>query len=255
MWGREAYRIWAPDEADWSLWAKPTPFAQPSPSAPGDAPPVGGEQFSREPGSSRLSFNALDPETALVIDLPGVESVAVGLEAAALGWRPVPVFNATNGPKPEVPQAELLYRLQAATALLAELDLSPDAPPAFLLDARRRGSGSRPAPGTFDNRWMVFPQDFPSANRLLANEVRRAVVVTSPGAALAEDLRHVLRRWQEAGLPILTAEIGSQRPSEPVDVPRPPRFRNFFYVALAMLGLYRNSAGGFGGIVPTPGSG
>ena len=36
------------------------------------------------------------------------------------------------------------------------------APPAFLLDSDRMKAPA-PDPGRFDNRWLVFPQDFPSA--------------------------------------------------------------------------------------------
>ena len=75
-----------------------------------------------------------------------------------------------------------------------------EAPPAFLLDSRRFPRGKAASPGQFDNRWMVFPQDFPSGKLLLSRGLRRAVVVRE--GPLMDDLAHVLRRWQEAGVRI-----------------------------------------------------
>lgn len=256
MWGREAYRVWAPETSEWSLWAKPTPFAQPSQvdvasrlMSPKFQPSLRltPEQIERLP--------EFDAHTAVVVELPGALAVEAGLLLAQRGWRPVPLFNATHGAKAEVPQDELQHALELATPQLEQARLSESAPPAFLLDARRQGTGVRPAPGSFDNRSLVFPQDFPSATRLRSQGLERVVVVTPEDAKLAEDLCHVLRRWQEGGLSILRDDLNDPRPPQPVDVPRPSRFRSFFYVALAMAGLYRNSAGGFGSIVPMPGSG
>lgn len=257
MWGREAFRIWAPDAADWSQWAKPTLFAQQPAVSVGD-----GEAAWQDRGRAVVDTWPLehrlpdfDPALAIVVDMPGLSSVKAAWHLALRGWRPVPLFNATLGPKPEVPQEELLHGLQLMTAGLAELNLSEAAPPAFLLDARRKGSGKPPAPGAFDNRWLVFPQDFPSSTRLLSAGLSQVLVITLGPEPLADDLCHVLRRWQEGGLGILRDDLQETQRPQPVTVPRPSRFRNLFYVALAMFGLYRNSAGGFGSIVPTPGSG
>jgi hypothetical protein len=59
-----------------------------------------------------------------------------------------------------------------------------------------------------------------------------------------EDLAHVLLRWQEAGLRI------RGRDGVVIRVQRPSQFRALWYRALAILGLRRNSAGGFGSYVP-----
>jgi hypothetical protein len=256
MWGREAYRIWAPEPSEWSLWAKPTLFAQPSLldvasrlKLPQPLPPA---QLSSDHLERLPEFNS---HVAVVAELFGPAGVEAGLQLAERGWRPVPLYNATNGAKAEVSQEELLQSLELATPRLDALRISDDAPPAFLLDSRRKGKGIRPAPGTFDNRSLVFPQDFPSATRLRSRGITDVVVVTRGGEKLAEDLCHVLRRWQEGGLTIHRDDLLDPQPARQIDIPRPSRFRSFFYVALAMLGLYRNSAGGFGSIVPHPSSG
>jgi hypothetical protein len=257
MWGREAFRIWAPDHSEWSPWVKPTLFAQKPAIAIAGLSDAGTtvdlNDLAVWPPAQRLP--EFDSTLAVVVDMPGQTGVRAAWHLAERGWRPVPLYNATLGPKAEVPQETLLQGLQQMTAGLERIPLPDDAPPAFLLDARRKGSSQRPSPGSFDNRWLVFPQDFPSATRLLASGVTQAVVLTEGPTALAEDLCHVLRRWQEGGLVILRDDLEVGGRPEPVTVPRPSRFRNLFYVALAMFGLYRNSAGGFGAIVPMPGSG
>ena len=41
---------------------------------------------------------AIDEKVAVVLDLPGAEGVRVGLELAARGYRPVPLYNAVPLP-------------------------------------------------------------------------------------------------------------------------------------------------------------
>jgi len=44
-------------------------------------------------------------------------------------------------------------------------------------------------------------------------------------------------------------------PPRPAEIQEPSRFRSTIYRVLAMVGLRRNRAGGFGDIVPIPGQG
>ena len=69
------------------------------------------------------------------------------------------------------------------------------------------------------------------------------------------DLAHVLLRWQEAGIQILSWKLNEQTAPAPIRCNGPPRFRALWYQALALAGLRRNSTGGFGGVVPEPSSG
>src|ERR1700733_4404881 len=104
---RGIFEIWAPPHGRWSPWAKPVLFAHldaveglphidiPEITLPFDRTKAGGP--------------------ALVVDLPGLESVGLGLELARLGYRPVPLFNACPNPSgflggvaPEVVPATLL---------------------------------------------------------------------------------------------------------------------------------------------------
>jgi hypothetical protein len=102
---------------------------------------------------------------------------------------------------------------------------------------------------------MVFPQDFPSANYLLAQQIRRVVLVRPTSKSPLEDLSHVLCRWQEAGIEIFDHDPQSAAPPQKLTVQPPPKYRWLWRRLLTMMGLRRSSAGGFGSIVPQPSSG
>lgn len=244
----ELFDVWAPADSVWSRWAKPVLFADRDRGPSPPAPP--GEVFLPE---LRLP---LDPQTAVVVDLPGARSVLTGLTLARQGFRPVPLFNGAHHGSALVDTASIVSLLQAGAGELARPTLRPEAPPAFLLDAKRLAPGATAKPGKFDNRWIVFPQDFPSASFLRSRQIRRVLVVFAGAAEPASDLAHVLLRWQEGGLELLAADldaaIGGPRP---LRVQPPSGFRQLWYRALAAVGLRRNSAGGFGSVIPTPSSG
>ena len=70
-----------------------------------------------------------------------------------------------------------------------------------------------------------------------------------------EDLAHILLRWQEAGIAVESKSARFGEVPVPIRVTRPYRFRAAWYRALAVLGLRRNDAGGFGGYPPPSSSG
>jgi hypothetical protein len=145
--------------------------------------------------------------------------------------------------------------IEQAATYLERLVIPPDAPPAFLLDADRLRCRAPPGPGHFDNRWMTFPQDFPSANFLLAQAIQSVLLVQAQPNQPQEDLAHVLLRWQEGGLRLRVVSPGAGNVPQPIEVRRPHLFRWAWHRALVTLGLRRNSAGGFGAVVPQPSSG
>jgi hypothetical protein len=249
VWREDIYESWVPRDGAWSLFARPVLFAQmieregepsgESLGAPGDiswAPPVGSG-------------------AVLVIDLPGEESVLTGLALAARGYRPVPVYNVCTGPNEVIDQKPILRGLVAGAAELVALRLPADAPPAFLLDSRRPGFGFQPQPHSFDNRWKVFPQDFPSARLLAARGFSRVLLVQRGQLHPQEDLTHVLRRWQDAGLVIEAKNVASDSPPAPITVERPAWYLRAWYRILTILGLKRGPHGGYGGEVPEPSHG
>jgi hypothetical protein len=228
--------------------------------------------FAEAGGGSPVSSN-FDPtpildlraasDLALVLDLPSATAVKAGLVLAEAGFRPVPLFNGARGPtslniggSALIDNDPILSWLVLGAETLSRCQLPDAAPPAFLLDSRRQAPASNASPGRFDNRWIVFPQDFPSSNFLRSQGIARVLLLQTDALRQPqEDLTHVLRRWQEAGLLLSVATPESAGNPQPLTVARPSRFRALWYVALAIAGLRRNSAGGFGSIVPQPSSG
>src|SRR6185312_9041865 len=79
------FSIWAPEDSLWSRWAKPVLFAHLDRVQPYAEPePFVDISWSPDPAE----------RIALVLDLPAAEGVAFGIELAARGYRPVPLYNA-----------------------------------------------------------------------------------------------------------------------------------------------------------------
>jgi hypothetical protein len=199
---------------------------------------------------------------AIVVDVPGGDAVRYGLALAHIGFRPVAVFDGSPGPfsivarKPlesheqrkgttVVDMSDLVHALCNGAAALKALNLLPHTPPAFLLDSMRM-TGHRPADQElFDNRWKVFPQDFPSAKFLREHGIQRVLLLQESAGQPQEDLAHVLLRWQEEELEILAAGKTEASPLA-IRVEKPSQFRASWYRGLEILGLRRSSVGGFG---------
>ncbi len=242
----ELFELWAPEGASWSLWAKPVLFAAESP-----VPASARQDWLSACISARRRWTPTNlTDTALVLDLPGPLALALALDWATHGWRPVPLFNSCPGPGALVDNEPIRVGLAEAAPQLGDANLPATAAPGFVLDSRRVDGA--PAPQRFDNRWVVFPQDFPSGARLLASGLRRVLLVQEGRRESRPDLAHVLLRWQRAGLEILALDLAGEASPAPLAVPEPKRFRAFGYRALIALGLRKSSAGGFGGLIPMP---
>ena len=253
----EFYNLWAPNGTPWSRWVKPVLFAFMDglePSAPAMIRPPSID------GVSALGF----PSTAVVVDLPGPESVRTGIELAQLGYRPVPVFNALPRPSPDrltggigntvVDVEATVCAIVEATRTLSSLSLAWDAPPAFLLDARRAGPRLNPPPRAFDNRSVHFTTDFPSALFLRSQGIRHVVLLDDAEGQPRRDVAHALRAWQEGGINLYGKTPDEAGEPSPLLVAKPSQFGMLWQRALAALGMRRSPFGGFGGIVPEPGS-
>jgi hypothetical protein len=246
MIARHTFGIWAPENSPWSAWAKPALFNDLSrvttASADTDNMPI---------KSDAEWLPIFARSTAIVVDLPGAEAIACGLQLARQGWRPVPLFNTSFGSDAAVPTREILEGLNRGRQWLTETALPSDAPPAFLLDSRRMRAASV-APGTYDNRWVVLPQDFPSVGFMRGQGIAAVLLWQKEQAQPADDLAHVLRRWQEGGLDIFVEYGGLSSPPTKLTVHRPSRFKSFMHRWFVLAGLRRNSAGGFGATIPMP---
>jgi hypothetical protein len=179
----------------------------------------------------------------------------MGLALADAGYRPVPLYNSAPGPAPVLDMTAVAAEIVGGTQRLQEAKLPPDAPPAFLLDSRRRFGDSAPKPGKFDNRTISLPTDFPSSNLLLNRGVRRCLLVQESGVQPQPDLAHTLARWQRGGLDVMSKSLANAGAGEPIRVSRPNHFRAAWQRMIALAGLRRSPLGGFGGVLPLPSSG
>jgi hypothetical protein len=205
----------------------------------------------------------IESNVAVVADLPGAESVWLGVALAERGYHPVPLFNAIPLPGGQpvldplsrrnvaaVDVLPILGALRQGAERLVGLPGPPEAPPVFLLDANRQGDGRTLLPDEFDNRSVCFTTDFPSANFLLAQGIQRVLLVQKAWANLPSDLAHVLRRWQEGGLALQIARADVAAQPERLEIAKPSWYGAMFQRALMALGLRRASGGGFGAWIP-----
>lgn len=246
--GEPVFDVWVPRAALWSPWAKPVLFAH----------------IKYMNDYSQVTFEEIQIErpksagTAIVVDLPGIESIGLGLELARLGFRPVPLFNACPAPSVYVgdiiPEAVPTHALLAALVQVAEhlksIDLPKDSPPAFLLDSNRLAEGKPIVPGLFDNRWVVFKTDFPSAGLLLRHEIKQVEFIHR--SQPREDILDVLRDWSQSGILLHHIDLAHPGPPNPLK-PKPAwlsSLSRFGRRIWAMMNLRPSPRGGYGGIVP-----
>jgi len=265
----ELYALWAPADSAWSPWVLPVPFAQLV--CPETSPPAEFPEFHLD----WLSDSGVD-DSAVVVDLPGGDAIYYGLRLLTRGYRPVPVIDGSPGPElsfqssfglPSAPGSpgrsastvdmrELLRALCLGATKLKDGELQSNAPPAFLLDSKRMTVDPFSVDGAFDNRWMTFPQDFPSSLFLRDRGIRKVIYIHDRFVPQPpDDLAHILLRWQEDGISIESKSARFGDAPVRIQVNRPSRFRALWYRALAVLGLRRNDSGGFGGYAPSASGG
>ena len=230
------FNVWAPVESHWSAWVKPVLFAH---SEMLTIPP--------EPALPNIDGFPRSRETAVIVDVAGARSVLIGLALTQSGYRPVPLYNSGISPFMIIDMKAIAEALLSGLDIMRRSNLRPDAPPAFLLNADRMDHGPRAlTPGSYDNRWCVVPQDFPSASYLSAAGINQVLLVAD---RVRDDITHVLCRYQDAGLTLRhMADVGAT--SVRLVVKPPSFYRSFLYRLGVFAGLRRNSAGGFGGLVP-----
>jgi hypothetical protein len=229
------YKIWAPDNVEWTAWAKPVLFV--------------GKTF---PKASALNIKEIqvqpDFRTMIIVDLPGQQSVEEALAFAKRGYRPVPLYNGTLGlERMLVNVREVREAIFFGTDVLKSLPLMPDSPPVFMLDSRRMNGAK--TPGTYDNRWCVFPQDMPSAVFLKSKGINRIIVRT--GQDIKTDLERILYEYHRSGIALYVLRGNAKYPKELV-VKKQSITKEWAYRFKVVIGLKRNATGGFGGEIPEP---
>lgn len=248
------FNAWAPPTSIWTPWAKPVVFA-----TMGEADHKNQKLMSMDPATPLEWVPSADGSTAVIIELPGSGSTCLGASLATKGFQPVPLFNGSPPAGSRIGAAVSTDMLVESLILLADdmanISLPAEAPPVFLLDSTRMGvPKAKLAPGMFDNRWVVLPQDFPSGAFLLAHRVTRVLIVRSAGRPIADDLNHVLYRWQKLGIELAEVQYDGVRVATPITIAKPRLFGSFLHRMAITMGLRHNSAGGFGAAVPYPSS-
>ena len=193
MKGKEIYKIYAPNGAKWIDWVRPVPF-------------VAIDTYNRKPIANFLDREAMflkkyQQDTAIFIDLPGKESIELGIGLAHMGYRPIPVFNGTD--EQQGSQATTnTYLIESClingSQKLKNIKLKNDANPVFLLDSYRTNR-YRAKESIFDNSWDLYKQDIPSAEYFKQNGINKIIVV---GEVIQPDLKKIFLKFQEKGIEI-----------------------------------------------------
>ncbi len=194
MTAKEIYRIWAPAGKKWVDWVRPVPF-------------VAMKDYSKGYDLSNLYIPTVEyldesiKDAAIIVDLPGGESVMEGLALVQAGYRPIPVFNGTieqEGARATVDNQSAGIALIWGAQQLMQMQIKEDARPAFLLD-RNRIQQFKMEAALFDNSWDIYHQDLPSADYFLKSEIRKIIVV---GQSVSKDLVKILYPFQKKNIQI-----------------------------------------------------
>ena len=129
--------------------------------------------------------------------------------------------------------------------MLKSLTFAPDSPPVFMLDTNRM-NGTR-SPGSYDNRWCVFPQDMPTAQYLSNKGIKKIIVRTTN--SIQTDLERILYDYQKNGIALYILRADAKSPKE-FTAKKQSFAKEMAYRFRVILGLKRNATGGFGGKIP-----
>ena len=191
---KDIYMIWAPYGKKWVDWVRPVPF-------------VAMNYFSKMYYYSEYIIPEIDyvdnrfENAAVIVDMPGTESVMEGLALAKHGYRPIPIYNGTMeqlGAKATVDNQSVGMALIWGAGKLKEIEIKENALPAFLTDSNRMNR-FKMSVSMFDNSWDVYPQDIPSADCFLNNNIHKIIII---GEKVSKDLKKILYKFQEKKIEI-----------------------------------------------------
>ena len=215
MTNKEIFRAWAPLNKKWVDWVRPVPFI-----AINDKTEVFQPSDFMLPCVAKLDKN--DTSTAIIVDLPGEQSVEAGmLLAQHCGYRPIPIYNGVmeqDGSRATTDNHSVLSALVWGASVLPNVELRDDAPPVFLTDTNRLNT-NRLDCSIFDNSWDVYPQDIPSEEYFLKNGITKIVVISDKG--VPRDLQAIFAEWPKKKVEILW--------TDGCDEPKPTKKRWSFF--------------------------
>lgn len=206
MTGREVFKIWAPVGAKWVDWVRPVPFIA-----------IDNDNIKtynpREFEVSNINYiSKLNDNIAIIVDLPGYDSIKEGIGLSQLGFRPIPIYNGTNeqdGAMPTVDNHVIEPALIWGASKLEEIQLNNNALPVFLLDSNRMHR-FKMNESIFDNSWDIYDQDIPTAEYFLKNGINKIIV---RGDIIQKDLAKILYKFQKKGMKIFFTN-GYEEPKE-----------------------------------------
>lgn len=197
MTNKEAYKIWAPAGKRWVDWVRPVPF-------------VSMDEHSKAYNYSEFKVqtaNYIDENyegAAIIVDLPGIQSVLEGISLAKAGYRPIPIYNGTieqKGARATVDNQSVGKALMLGAVELDKINTKDDALPAFLLDSNRMNRFKMEI-ALFDNSWYIYHQDLPTAEYFLQNGINKIIII---GDSVSKDLKKILYGFQKKKIDIYLA--------------------------------------------------
>lgn len=191
--GKEIYKIYAPKDTKWTEWIRPVPF-------------VAIDKYSRKPITNWIDRKVIftdkyEKDTVIFVDLPGKESIELGISLAHIGYRPIPLFNGTDeqiGSQSTTDTYLIESCLINGSEKLKNILIENNANPAFLLDSSRTNR-YRANESIFDNSWDLYKQDIPTFDFFKKNEIGKIIVV---GNMVQRDLRKIFFEFQNKGIEI-----------------------------------------------------
>ena len=195
MTSKEIFQIWSPAGKKWVDWVRPVPF-------------VAINEYSEMHRVSNFTiptihfWNETCEDAAIIVDLPGFQSVQEGIALAKFGYRPVPIFNGTipqQDARATVDNQSVGIALTWGASELQNMEISDQALPAFLTDSNRMHRFKMEY-SLFDNSWDVYPQDLPSAEYFIDNGIHKIIII---GESLSKDLKKILYEFQKKKIEIL----------------------------------------------------
>lgn len=194
MTNKDIFKIWAPQNIKWSAWVRPVPFISINSSLK--------VQEAYDFTIPKIMYiNKFCLDTAIIIDISGYESIKEGIALAKIGYRPIPIYNGTDpqdGAMATTNNESIEFGLVWGALELKKIELSNDAPPAFLLDTNRLNQ-YKMNESIFDNSWDIYNQDMPSVEYFLENGITKLIV---RGEKIQKDLSKILYKYQLKGIKI-----------------------------------------------------
>lgn len=214
MTNKEVYKAWTPYGKKWVDWVRPVPFVAIK----------NAKHFT--PAFREVECLPKDEEklkhTAMIIDLPDEQSVELGIWLAKnYGYRPIPIFNGTiepSGARATTNNADMLDALVWGAYELENIEISDDAPPAFLID-KNRLENVKVDRTVFDNSWDICYQDIPSEKYFIDNGITEILVISRN---LSKDFKVIFKQFSEKKLSIYLSD-GYSKPKRVIKPKRKNR--------------------------------